>query len=1158
MSRQRWRRVESFFDRALGQPSGLRSAWLSDACREDPEIRREVERLLAAHERAQGVLERPIESLASDLLAESAGPSLKDRMMGPYRLLREIGRGGMGVVYQAYDPRLDRFVALKLLPFHLQDDEQIQNRFIAEAKAASALDHPNICTIYDVGESEDGRLYIAMAYYQGQTLDQRIAEGPLPFEEARDIAIQIAKGLGRAHEAGIIHRDIKPSNIALTTRCEVKILDFGVAKLERRGGLTDPGMRIGTVAYMSPEQARGDQLDQRTDLWSLGVILYEMLTGRRPFVGSSDILVGQAILHEEPEPVIALRSGLPRELGRVMERVLAKSPRQRYSSAEELLEDLTALAPRVSERSAGPARETGNLPVLLTSFVGREQECRSIKALISRVRFLTLTGPAGTGKTRLAVQVAREASADFADGVFFVPLASIVDPDAVPSAIAQNLGWIETGTERPLDMLKRALRSKQALLVLDNFERVSGAVSAMGELLEACPELKVLVTSRVALRWSGEHEFPVSPLELPGLDGAIGADSIQEYSAVRLFVDRARAVVPELSVTDDSAPSIAEICVRLDGLPLAIELAAARTKLFTPQSMLKRLERRLDLLKGGHRDRPARHQTLRHAIAWSYDLLEEEQKAFFRRVSLFVSGFSLEAANAVALEGVDVIDGVEALVDHSLLRRRESPDGEVRFVMLETVREFALEQLAKLGEADAVARAHTQHFLALGERAEPELTGPEQAVWLDRLDRDRDNLSAALRWAEERGEGDIGLRLGAALWRFWLVRGYSREGRRRLERILDQPQAKFGTRERARALHGIGTLAHNMGDNEKARSLLEEALSIWRELGDKEGMANGLNNLGWVACELNDLAKGQSLSEEGLALNRELGQKRGMAVALNNLGWLAHYRGEYDAARRFHEESLALRREIGDRRGIAFALSNLAWAEGYHGSYGKALELLEEPLAIIRSVQDNVLLGWALNVAAMVTYDRGDYERAAGHCEECISLWEEGGNRSLLAWALTTLGAIVNDQNEPERARGLLDRGLAIWREIGTLWGIAMALHRLGNVALAETSFERARALYRESLMLRRDIGDRRGIAEVFESMARLYAAEGAVDSAVRLLASARILRDELGVPLPQSQLENQLTLHETLRAETPRFERLWKEGAAMPLDQGLALCLEP
>ena len=598
-----------------------------------------------------------------------------------------------------------------------------------------------------------------------------------------------------------------------------------------------------------------------------------------------------------------------------------------------------------------------------------------------------------------------------------------------------------------LDSLKESLQDKQMLLVLDNFEQVVAAAPLVAELLAACPRLKCLVTSRVVLRLSGEHEFPVPPLELPDPRRLPAVDTLSQYAAVALFIQRALAVKPDFRVDNANAPAVAEICVRLDGLPLAIELAAARIKLFPPQAMLARLGRRLELLRGGARDMPDRHQTLRHAIAWSYDLLEAGEQALFRRLAVFARGCTLEAAEAVCQavhdpaagpgQSLEVLDGVASLVDKSLLRQQEQASGEPRFRMLETIREYGLECLTASGEEPAVRRAHADYYLALAEAAEPALTGPEQTTWLERLEAEHDNLRAALRWAEESGEAEIGLRLAGALCQFWLMRGHLREGQERLARLLGLAGASPYTAARAKALTGAGHLADNLSDYAAAHAFFEESLAIRRELGEKGGIAAALNDLGWVAWHRNDYTAARALSEESLAIWRELGDKAGIATSLHNLGWVAYYQGEYAAAHALYQESLALRRELGDKRGIAYELGHMGRTAHRQGDYRRATALLEEALALCRDMGVKQLVAWTSSHLAEVAHDQGNDERATALLEESVTLFRDIGDKDGLAFTLSVLGTVVHAQGDDERATALYEESLGLWTAIGFKWGMA-------------------------------------------------------------------------------------------------------------------------
>ena len=576
-----------------------------------------------------------------------------------------------------------------------------------------------------------------------------------------------------------------------------------------------------------------------------------------------------------------------------------------------------------------------------------------------------------------SVQVASSLSRAFADGVVFVALAALREAVLVLPTIAHALGVTETGAQPLHESLAAALRPRQLLVVLDNVEQVSAAGPDVVALLQGCPGLRVLATSRAPMRVRGEQEFALAPLAVR----AAASQSVPEVgrcAAVALFVQRAQAVRPGFTLTAENAAAVAAICRRLDGLPLALELAAARIKVLPPAALLARLEHRLQVLVGGAQDLPERQRTLRSTLAWSYELLSAKEQALFRRLSVFAGGCPLEAVEAVGRGAdtpeEDALAHVAELVDKSLLRQEH--DGALRFGMLETIREYGLEQLAASGEMEEVRRRHAAHYLALAEPAAPELTGPHQAEWLARLETEHDNLRAALSWGREQAEPEIGLRLGGALWRFWEMRGHLSEGRRWLDAVLggsgDAPASA-----RATALSGAGTLAFRQGDYGQATALHEEALALRRELGDKRGIASSLNDLGNVACDQGDYGRARALHEEALALRRELGDMRGIASSLNNLGNVAHDQGDYGRARALHEEALALSRELGDTWGIALSLNNLGHVAREQGDYARATALYAECLTLCRDIGDKYIATFCLEGLAATVCAQGQLRRAA-------------------------------------------------------------------------------------------------------------------------------------------------------------------------------------
>jgi predicted ATPase/class 3 adenylate cyclase len=655
---------------------------------------------------------------------------------------------------------------------------------------------------------------------------------------------------------------------------------------------------------------------------------------------------GQVLVSSTTSELV--RSDLPnglglRDLGRHRLKDLAR-PERIYQLT---IDGLPAEFPPISSLETPT-----NLPRQRTSFGGRERLVTRVKELLKGPGLLTLTGAGGSGKTRLALQAAGELLDDYPDGVFLVELAPITDPGLVPSSIADATGVRAEGRRPVLDTLKDQLPDRETLLVMDNFEQVLEAAPVVSGLLSAAPRLRIMATSREPLHIAGEQELEVPPLDLPDA-GRPAPDDLVRSEAAALFVQRAMAVDPDFQVTVENAVALAELCIRLDGLPLAIELAASRIKLLSPQDILERLERRLELLTGGPVDLPARQRTLRDAIGWSYDLLDETERALFRRLSVFAGGWTLQAGEPIADPGAelgrDVLGILGSLVDKSLIQRMAAPSKAVRFGMLETIREFGMEQLETAGEAASTRNRHAVHFLNVAEAAEPHLRGVEQKRWLDQLELDHDNIRAALRHAIDSEEAKVGLRLVGALWRFWHMRGHLAEGRIWAEEVLALPGSSAITPERGKALTALGGLAYWQEDIPATRRAYEDALDIARELGDRSAEAEGLYNLSYPPAYEGDFTGAVASLVQAQALFEELGVRRGVADSMWLMAIVARLEGDTPAARARVEESLRIHREIGDRFGTTDALhvlGRIALAEGdlatAEASFLEALENDEE------------------------------------------------------------------------------------------------------------------------------------------------------------------------------------------------------------------------
>ncbi len=693
-----------------------------------------------------------------------------------------------------------------------------------------------------------------------------------------------------------------------------------------------------------------------------------------------------------------------------------------------------------------------NLPVQPTPFIGREQEVQECLQLLCRdeVRLLTLTGPGGIGKTRLALQVAAQLSEVFPDGLYFVNLAPLHDPGFVVPTIAQALDLHELAEQPLLDLVKAFLREKQLLLLLDNFEQVVSAALQVAELLAACPQLKMLVTSRMALHVQAEQEVAVPPLCVPDPRHLPEVVALAQYDALALFIQRAQAVKPAFQLSHANARAVAEICRHLEGLPLAIELAAARLKLLPPQALLARLTPRLTLLSSGARDVPERQQTLRNTIAWSYQLLDVEVQRLFRRLSVFVGGCTLQAIEAMgaALDGEagGVFEGVACLLDQSLLQQTESEGEEPRLVMLETIREYAWECLESLGERETTCQAHAEYYVALAEKAEPELAGPQQAVWLERFEREYDNLRAALQWLLERaGEEEarqrqeLALRLGAALRWFWLRRGHYREGRDFLERALAGSTAVAGPLQ-VKALQAAAHLAFEQGDLDRAEALFEECLPRCRDLGDTAGMALSLGPI--------------SLNEEALALFREVGNSEGVTWSLFGLAKvLFSSQGDPATGRALLEEALALSREVGHKESISWALADLGEVVLQQGDAVKARSRLQESLGLAREIGKKEYMATSLRLLARVATFEEDYPAARALYEESLAIGRQVSHNLDIPSSLEGLAEVVAMQGEPAWA--------------ARLWGTAQALRQARGTPLPPVyaaDYDRAVAAARSQL----------------------------------------------------------------------------------------------
>lgn len=922
-----------------------------------------------------------------------------------YEVLSRLGAGGMGEVFRARDLRLDRYVAIKALPAPFSRDPDRLSRFVREAKILASLNHPGIGSIHGLEELPGGEHCLILELVKGISLAERLSQSRLPAAESFRLCGGIAEALDAAHQRGVIHRDLKPGNVMLTDRGGIKVLDFGLARqvrplfpedLDTLG--TDPETFLedsqsktllqvidentieGTPGYMSPEQIRGEAQDQRTDIFSFGCVLFECLTGQRAFIGKNPFETMAAVLNGEP-PWSALPGDTPEPIRLLLQQCLEKDVTHRMERIELVRRELKMIhgPGRVSTEAVSSI--PNNLPRETRSFVGRERELSECAQLLEQIPLLTLTGIGGSGKTRLARRLAGKLLPGYPDGAWFVDLAPLMDPDRLVLTVASALGISEEPNVPLIQTLALHLKTRHALLVLDNCEQHLDACSRLVKtLLKTCTDLKIIATSRVRLGIEEERSLTVQSLSLPPREGERDVRAVLASDAGKLFVDRAREVDTGFELTRANAPAVGEICRRLDGIPLAIELAANRVKMLTVDQVRAKIDNRFRLLTAGLHEALPRHQTLHATIQWSYDHLTGGEQRLFRGLSVFNGGWTLSAATAVAGYGMDefaVLDALTRLADKSLLVIDRESGPEARYTMLETVKHYAMERLVESGEETVIRDRYLDYYLFLAQEIDHQRLETRTTEWHKRVDRDLENFLSAHVWCD-RAEGcaEKGLRLAFALRNYWLPRGTMDLGFRISVEALRREGAAAPSLERGKVLLTAGVLAYFTGRYAEGGDYLTECLSIMREKADQATLSTTLTGLALISLAQRQTSPAKEYLMEAIRLGREAGAIHSLSGALNTLGDVYRVEGKYEEATSAYEEAIEKSRLGGTVEDSAVSRCNLGRTWINRRNLARSRSILAELLGSVEEVDSLHVLWGILDVATGLAIALGQFEFA--------------------------------------------------------------------------------------------------------------------------------------------------------------------------------------
>jgi non-specific serine/threonine protein kinase len=892
--------------------------------------------------------------------------TLTGKRVSYYQILSKIGAGGMASVYLADDLKHGRRVAIKVMNADIGAAIGM-SRFMREIEIAARLTHPHILPLHDSGVIEDQPYYV-MPYIEGESLRQRLTRlKSLSIDDSLRFASEIASALGYAHQQGLVHRDIKPENVLLSNGI-VLVADFGIARFTNANegtAITVANATIGTPAYMSPEQLQaGNPIDGRTDLYSLGCVIYEMLVGTPPFTGPLHSLAYQHI-SVEPRAVSEHRPEVPSYIAHAIRKLLAKNPDDRFTTAADFVSAISTDAATLSFE-ATKSRVPTNLPKDRTRFIGRNQELSECTRVLEDSRLLTLAGLGGCGKTRLAIKAAESLTGKFPAGVWFVDLAPLTETSRMVGAVAHVLDLREEADKDLFDLVIDHISDKKVLLVLDNCEHLlSSCAEFVDGLLNSCAEVRIIATSREALNVHGEEVIHLPPLGVPDSKSELSLESVRSADAIKLFLDRAQIARRSFELTTANFASVAEVCRRLDGIPLAIELAAARIKILSIEQILTKLDDRFKLLSSAGRSMLPRHQTLWAVIEWSYDQLASEEQRLLRALSIFAGGWTLGLASTVVPDSDEfaMLDHHSQLIDKSIVVVASEESASLRYSFLETVRQFLLEKLNESGEAERAREAHFKAMLDLAERAYAERATREE-FWTAELEIESDNIRVALEYAREVDSEKYLNLVGALAW-FWIVKTHIAEGREHLPTALAASAVEPSRPTRARALWGAAHMLALQGETSEARAWIEEARSMSRDLGDTREIALALEGIGWTHFFRSEDEAACAAFEECLRLQRAGGDQHLVIRAKVGLAQVLVALGRTDEAKPMAQEIIEFAEKHNDKRSEHFGWHYLADCELILGNCRESLKLYKQSLVLAHAIGDKVEIGFEVQGVAM-------------------------------------------------------------------------------------------------------------------------------------------------------------------------------------------------